>query len=159
MMKTQKSLFSAIIARIAKKFKTSPENRETIVKGRWSTRTLTKGNEKMTKQAKIDAPVVAPVAEIDGPVEIHVRNGKKGPGTLVVIVPNKADGEIVKGEIAKTAKVGTMVFTKPYQAPVITPAIDWLKAREAIVARQASRSALIATLKPEQLALLGITAE
>lgn len=149
-MKTQRRmLFSALVARIAKKFRSFPESKEKIVK---NVRNETP-NERMLKMDTNVETVVAPVV-VDGPTEIRTRKGKKGPGSLVLVTPNIADAEIVKAEIGKDLAADTMVFTQPHIDEPIISAADWLKARETLVAAKAKKKAFIASLNPEQIALL-----
>jgi len=160
MKQTQKSqsLFSAIVARIANKFKSFPENRGKIVENR--SLTPNERNFKMienqtdaTESTDADA---ADVAVVDGPVEVRTRKGKKGPGKLSVIVPNKADADTVVKNLKETVENGTMVFTKVHEPAKIVSAIDWLAAREVLAQRATDRAELLAGFSPEQLALLNL---
>ena len=156
MAKTQKSqsLFSAIVARIANKFKSFPENRGKIVESRSLT---PERNFKMIEnQTDATESTDADVAVVDGPVEVRTRKGKKGPGKLSVIVPNKADADTVVENLKKTVETGTMVFTKVHEFVKIVSAIDWLAAREVLAQRSTARAELLAGFTPEQLALLDL---
>jgi len=156
MKQTQKSpsLFSAIVARLANKFKVFPEKGKIIVDGRAKTPNERTGimNENETAVAVEE---VAPEV-VDGPVEVRTRKGKKGPGTLVVIVPNKADSETVVETLKANVEDGVMVFTSDHKTPTIVSATDWLAAREALVERDTQRANLLASLSPEEKALLGL---
>ncbi len=157
MKQTQKSpsLFSAIVARIANKFKSFPENRGKIVESR--SLTPIERNLKMIENQTNDAESTdADVAVVDGPVEVRTRKGKKGPGKLSVIVPNKADAATVVKNLKGTVDAGTMVFTKVHESVKIVSAIDWLAAREVLAQRATDRAELLAGFTPEQLALLDL---
>jgi len=153
MKQKSQSLFSAIVARIANKFKVVPEKGQIIVEG---IKTPNDGRtgimiENETAVAVEDAPAV-----VDGPVEVRTRKGKKGPGTLIIVVPNKADAETVVETLKAEVEDGTMVFTSDHEPRLIITAAEWLDAREAITQRNRDRKALIESLTPDQLALLNI---
>ena len=152
MKQKSQSLFSAIVARIANKFKVVPEKGQIIVEG------IKTPNERtgiMNKDENAVAVEDAP-AVVDGPVEVRTRKGKKGPGTLIIVVPNKADAETVVETLKGEVEADTMVFTSDHQPRQIVSAADWVAGREALVEQNKARKALLDSLTAEQKALLNI---
>ena len=158
-MKTKsRTIFSALLARISKKFRSFPESRERIVKvvgnGSLRNRTLTEKDAKMkdanTNVAVVDAPAVVEV----GPVDVMARKAVQGQGKYLLTVESKADADAITPELSKTLEAGYTIFTRKHQPVEITSAEKWLKAREVLTARDEARKVAIASLTPEQLAAL-----
>ena len=102
--------------------------------------------------------VETPAVENDGPQEVRTRKGKKGPGTLIVVVEDKAQAETVKATIAaEITDPETMVFTTDHKAVEIVSAETFLAARAEKVEKGKQRRELLDSLSDEQLALLGLS--
>ena len=154
MMKTRtsRSLFSALLARISKKFRSFPESREKIVKDVRSNETLTGKDAKMDKDTNVvETPAVV---ETDGPQDIMARKAKQGQGKYLMTVAGKADAAAITPELSKTLEAGYTIFTRDHQPVIIVKAVDWLKAQEVIVARKAARAKFLANLDPDIRAAL-----
>ena len=158
-MKTKRrTFFSALLARISKRY--LPESRERIVKdvenGSLRNKTLTGKDAKMDTNTNIVE--VVEVVEADGPQDIMARKAAQGQGKYLLTVASKADAAEVSPELAKTLEPGYKIFTRDHTPVKIETAVDWFKAREVIVARDAARkSALKAamdSLTPEQIAAI-----
>lgn len=160
---TNRSLFSALLARISKRWRYLPESRERIVKvvenGSLRNTTLTGKDVKMdTDTNVVETPVVDAVVdavvEIDGPQKIMARKAKQGQGKCLLTVASKADAAEIIPELTKTLEQGYTIFTRAHQPVEIVTAVDWKKAREVLDAREVTRKDAIASLTPEQLAAL-----
>jgi hypothetical protein len=82
--------------------------------------------------------------------EIRTRNGKKGPGHVVVIVGTQKDADQVKATL-ETEKAAEMVFITEQEAPKVVTFTEWMESRKAEVAQAALAAEAIAKLTPEQL--------
>jgi len=101
----------------------------------------------MTKDT--DAPQA-----VDGPRTIRARSGAKGPGKVVAIATNQAEADLISADL-KADGVADVIMT-PYEAPAILSHEDWKNQTETTRATEKARQELLASLSPEQKALLNI---
>ena len=93
---------------------------------------------------------------VDGPRIVRARDGKKGPGKVVVVAASIADADKV-AEALKADGTGEVIISE-YDAPQIMTFEDWKDKTEADRAKDKARKELLASLSDEQKALLGVKA-
>jgi hypothetical protein len=88
--------------------------------------------------------------------EIRTRNGKKGPGHVVVIVGTQKDADQVKATL-ETEKAAEMVFITEQEAPKVVTFTEWMESRKAEVANAALAASAASKLTPEELAAFKVS--
>ena len=94
----------------------------------------------------------------NGPHMVAIRNGKKGPGKVVVHVATKDDADIIAGELNETGdkSEGTYIV-RPVQEVQILTLDEWRAENAKVEEAKALLASARSKLSPEERAACGMT--